>query len=73
MLCGLKCEELVNLFAEQRVSLEDFLTADDEKLKNIGVEFPFKRGLILQGLMTFHEKKWRNSSMKLFKTEQKME
>lgn len=73
MLQGMRCEELINLFAENRVSLEDFLNISEEKLEEIGVKFPFKRSLILVGLLRFHEKKWANKSMGIFNPEQKME
>lgn len=51
LLYGMKCDDLVNVFGESKIGLHEFLTIDEEKLKEVGVKYSFKRQLILQGLL----------------------
>lgn len=49
----MKCDDLVNVFGESKIGLHEFLTIDEEKLKEVGVKYSFKRQLILQGLLKY--------------------
>lgn len=50
MLEGMDCKRFVLNFSEAKVSLEEFLTISDERLKEIGILFPYQRKMILKGL-----------------------
>lgn len=63
LLRGMNCEEFIDPFALANVSLEEFLTITDERLKEIGIEFPFERNMIKVGLYTFHNEAWSRSSL----------
>lgn len=64
----MNCEEFINYFALANVSLEEFLTITDERLKEIGIIFPFERNMIKVGLFMFHNEAWSRSSLFLPKT-----
>lgn len=53
MLKGMNCEQFVQNFAEAGVDLEQLLSINDDKLKQIGVVYPFQRHLIKRGLTVF--------------------
>lgn len=57
------CEQFSDKFAQAEVTLEDFLTMTDEKLKEIGIEFPFERNMIRLGLYNFHKQAWTRRSL----------
>ena len=63
MLRGMNCEKFIMNFAQAKVSLEEFLTISDERLKEIGIEFPFERKIILLGLHNFHNAEWTRQSI----------
>jgi hypothetical protein len=63
MLKGMDFERFIPLFAKANVSLEEFLTIDDERLEEIGVPLPYQRKLILRELQKFFSKKWNNKSL----------
>lgn len=63
MLIGMECADFIENFAKARVNLEDFLTISDEKLKQIGIMYPFQRNVIKQGLKNFFNEPWKNSSV----------
>lgn len=63
MLRGMNCDKLIGNFAEARVSLEEFLTISDERLKEIGIEFEFQRNEIQLGLLNFHKQPWKLESL----------
>ena len=55
MLEGMDCKRFINNFSEAKVSLEEFLTISDERLKEIGILFPYQRKMILKGLNEYVE------------------
>jgi hypothetical protein len=59
----MNCDKFIAKFAQAGISLEEFLTISDEKLKEIGIEMPFERNLIKLGIFNFHKAKWTNSSL----------
>lgn len=63
MLRGMNCEKFLNIFAQAEVTLEEFLTISDERLKEIGIEFPYERKMILFGLFKFHNAQWSRRSL----------
>lgn len=63
MLRGMNLDKFISLFAEARVTLEEFLTITDDRLKEIGVEMPFERNIIKLGLHNFHKGKWSKRSL----------
>lgn len=69
----MQCQLLIKNFGKAKISLEEFLLMDDQKLTDIGVIFPFQRKKVLQGLIQFHSQKWSKSSLQLFKMEDQME
>ena len=73
MLDGLESNLVINCFAEAGVTLEEFLLMDDQKLRDLGIVFPFQRKKVLQGLMQFHSQKWKKGSFELFNFEDQME
>lgn len=63
MLRGMNCDKFISNFAKAEVSLEEFLTVSDERLKEIGIEFPFQRKHILNCLLIFHNEEWTRQSI----------
>lgn len=63
ILRGMDCERFIPNFAKAGLSLEEFLTISDEKLKEIGIEFPFQRKMIKLGLFNFHIAHWTPESL----------
>lgn len=63
ILKGMDCEKFVEKFAHARVSLEEFLTINDIRLEEIGIELPFHRQLIRLGILNFHRQRWSNASL----------
>ncbi|CAO1435632.1 unnamed protein product [Diamesa hyperborea] len=66
MLEGMNCKRFINNFSKANVSLEEFLNISDERLKNIGIRFPYQRKMILNGLNEFHKKDWSKMSYPIF-------
>jgi hypothetical protein len=58
MLRGMKCEKFIPLFAQHKISLEEFLNIDDDVLEQIGIELPLHRNIIKQGLQDLFCSKW---------------
>jgi hypothetical protein len=63
MLRGMDFDKFIPLFSKAKISLEEFLTIDDERLKEIGIELPYHRKTILLGLHDFFSEKWNNNSI----------
>lgn len=51
ILRSINMENMLEHFAKAHISLGEFLNMDDEKLKNIGVEFPIFRNKIMKGIL----------------------
>lgn len=54
ILSGMRVADCHKHFYEAEISLPEFLTMDDERLKKIGVEYEFQRKRIEYGLLKFH-------------------
>lgn len=63
LLRGMDCEKFGEKFAQAEVSLEEFLSITDERLKEIGIDFPFERNMIRLGLHNFHKEAWSRRSL----------
>lgn len=59
----MNCDKFISNFAQENVTLEEFLTISDERLKEIGIEYPFERNIIKLGLHTFHNAHWGKQSL----------
>lgn len=57
------CERFIPEFAKAEISLEEFLSISDERLKEIGIKYPYERNIILLGLFNFHNTAWSNLSL----------
>ncbi|XP_055320230.1 ankyrin repeat, SAM and basic leucine zipper domain-containing protein 1 [Sitodiplosis mosellana] len=69
MLHGMRAEEVEYKFYKSFVGLPEFLTITDERLREIGIEFPYQRKRILLGLLRFHDKAWSRNAMPVPKME----
>lgn len=63
MLSGMRATQLELEFYKSNIGLPEFLTITDQRLREIGVEFPYQRKRILLGLLRFHEKTWSQKSL----------
>ncbi|KAK4881050.1 hypothetical protein RN001_004369 [Aquatica leii] len=61
MLYGMKCGNLQKMFVS--VDLLEFLSMNEEDLKNVGVQLPFQRNRILTGLNKFHKHLFKKKSI----------
>lgn len=59
----MSCERYIPNFAQARVSLEEFLTISDDRLKEIGVRLPLHRKLIQDGLADLVLQHWSMNSL----------
>ncbi|XP_059607376.1 ankyrin repeat, SAM and basic leucine zipper domain-containing protein 1 [Phlebotomus argentipes] len=73
VLFGMDCEQLLPLFALKRVSLEQFLAADDAALTAWGVRLPYLRKKLLHGLFLFHQRQWAKQSVPRFDKHEKID
>lgn len=63
MLRGMELDKFIPLFSQADVSLEEFLTIDDDGLEKLGIELPYQKNLIRLGLHNFFCEKWSNKSI----------
>lgn len=63
MLYGMRAGEVEYEFYKSRIGLTELLTITDDRLKDIGIEFPYHRKRILHGLLKFHEKSWSKNAL----------
>lgn len=63
LLNGMRSANLEYLFYESQISLTELLTITDERLKQIGVIYPFQRKRILLGLLKFHAHRFSSVSL----------
>lgn len=50
-------------FHEARISILELLTANNDRIQQIGVDFPFQRKRILLGILKFHKQEWLKNSL----------
>ncbi|XP_017072759.1 uncharacterized protein LOC108109002 [Drosophila eugracilis] len=63
ILQSISVGNMVQYFAIARVSLAEFLIMDEQKLQEVGIEYPIYRQKILKGILDFHLHHWCNSSI----------
>ncbi|KAH8418291.1 hypothetical protein KR222_002985 [Zaprionus bogoriensis] len=63
ILLSIHMENMLEHFAKARISLGEFLVMNDEKLRDIGVEFPIFRNKIMKGILDFHLHHWTRKSI----------
>lgn len=63
MLHGMRTNRVENKFYQANIGLPQLLTITDERLQQIGINFPYHRKRILFGLLQFHERPWSKDSL----------
>lgn len=61
----MRAEDCAKKFYDANISLEEFLTIDDNRLQAIGVNFEYQRKRILLGLLKFHRYAFSPKSIEL--------
>lgn len=63
MLDGMRADRVEYKFYQANIGLPQLLTITDERLRQIGIDFPYHRKRILLGLLQFHERPWSKKSL----------
>ncbi|KAL3276688.1 hypothetical protein HHI36_012058 [Cryptolaemus montrouzieri] len=63
MLNGVRCENLIRLFADREVNLLEFLSSTEDDLKKLGVQMPFQRKRLMAGIYRFHKNAFHPKSL----------
>lgn len=63
MLCGMRADRVEYKIYEAKISFPDLLTITDDRLQQIGINFPYHRKRILLGLLQFHEHPWSKDAL----------
>ncbi|GAB0092013.1 uncharacterized protein DMENIID0001_069490 [Sergentomyia squamirostris] len=64
ILYGMDCESFLNIFAARHVSLEDFLSLNENTLREeYNIRLPFVRKKLLHGIYLFHNHDWNKKSL----------
>ncbi|XP_073846461.1 ankyrin repeat, SAM and basic leucine zipper domain-containing protein 1 isoform X1 [Musca autumnalis] len=63
ILLSIGMENYLEYFAKERVPLSEFLCMQDQRLKELGIEFPIYRMKIIKGLLDFHLHHWSKKSI----------
>lgn len=63
MLHGMRANRVEYKFYEAKIGLPEFLTISDERLQQIGIDYPYHRKRILLGLLQFHERPWSKTAL----------
>lgn len=63
MLHGMRANRVEYNFYQENIGLPELLTITDERLQQIGIDFPYHRKRILLGLLQFHERPWSKESL----------
>lgn len=63
MLYGMRADKVEYNFYESCIGLPEFLSISDQRLRDIGIVFPYQRKRILLGLLKFHEKSWSKRAL----------
>lgn len=59
LLYGMNCERLTQLFMDSGMDLRTFLLLEEKDMINLGVEMPYERQRLRQGLRNFHMRGWK--------------
>ncbi|XP_053962253.1 uncharacterized protein LOC128865887 [Anastrepha ludens] len=63
ILSSLNIEKYLEYFAKDRISLSEFLSMNDDQMKEIGIRYPIFRMKIMKGLLDFHLHHWSKKSI----------
>lgn len=63
MLYGMRANSVEYKFYEAKISFPELLTITDERLQQIGIDFPYHRKRILLGLLQFHQRPWSKDAL----------
>ncbi|XP_013111678.2 POTE ankyrin domain family member B [Stomoxys calcitrans] len=63
ILLSISMENFLEYFAKERVPLSQFLCMQDQRLKELGIQFPIYRMKIMKGLLDFHLHHWSKKSI----------
>lgn len=63
MLHGMRASRVEYKFYQARIGLPELLTITDDRLQQIGIDFPYHRKRILLGLLQLHERPWSKDSL----------
>lgn len=63
MLHGMRAKHVEYKFYQANIGYPELLNITDERLQQIGIDFPYHRKRILLGLLQFHERKWSKDSL----------
>lgn len=63
ILLSLNMEKFLEHFAKEQTPLLDFLSMNDDLLKEIGIKYPIFRMKIMKGLLDFHLHHWSKKSI----------
>lgn len=63
MLNGMRANRVEYKFYEANIGLPELLTITDERLQQIGIDYPYHRKRILLGLLQFHEHPWSKKAL----------
>ncbi|XP_022919371.2 ankyrin repeat, SAM and basic leucine zipper domain-containing protein 1 [Onthophagus taurus] len=72
ILYGMNSENAIDKFITSRISLLEFLHINENGLKKIGVNMPYERYRILNGLYKFHKQPFRLKSIPIIKKNEKI-
>lgn len=69
----MRADSCKKAFYEAKISLLEFLSIDNDRLIEIGVETEYIRKRILHGLLRFHRQKFLRKSIHIFTKGQNLE
>ncbi|CAK1578368.1 unnamed protein product [Parnassius mnemosyne] len=59
LLYGMNCERLTPLFINSGMDLRTFLLMEEQDMINLGIDMPYERQRLRQGLRNFHTRGWK--------------
>ncbi|CAH2063245.1 unnamed protein product, partial [Iphiclides podalirius] len=59
LLYGMNCERLTPLFMDSGMDLRTFLLLEDKDMVALGIDMPYERQRLCQGLRSFHTRGWK--------------
>ncbi|CAH2091970.1 unnamed protein product [Euphydryas editha] len=69
LLYGMNCDHLKKIFDKKPIDLRKFLLLEDEDMVELGIDMPYERQRIKQGLHKFHMYGWKVGSVAGLQTE----
>lgn len=63
LLYGMNCEHLTRLFVNSEMDLRTFLLMQDEDMEKLGINLPYEKQRLNNGIKKFHLLKWKLSSV----------